>query len=222
MTTREYKAFGKKAVEGQTQTLIIIILIQLLVLFLVNWIGNHVSTMGGTVLNLLISGPLSVSMAMIGLKLYHGETVQVEDILGGFKLNWESSVVLGLTNGIFVFLWSLLLFVPGIIKSLSYSMSYYILAENPDMSAGQARRASMDLMDGNKGALFGLYFSYIGWFILSVFTVGIPLIFIFPRLKAAEAMFYKDISGFTPRENADGSFDAEYADNTEYTEFVEK
>ena len=86
-----------------------------------------------------------------------------------------------------------MLIIPGIIKSLSYSMSYFILLDNPDMSANDARKESMEMMDGNKGRLFCLYLSYIGWYLLSILTFGILLFWVGPSVRTATAFFYQSL-----------------------------
>ena len=65
------------------------------------------------------------------------------------------------------FLWSLLLFIPGIIKGISYSMTYYMMRENPGMSGEQAIQRSMAMMRGHKMQYFLLFLSFIGWAIRS-------------------------------------------------------
>ena len=95
---------------------------------------------------------------------------------------------------IFTFLWSLLLVIPGIIKSYSYSMAGFIMSENPEMSAKEAMEVSMRMMKGNKWRLFCLQLSFIGWGILCVFTVGIGYLWLNPYMNAATAAFYDEIS----------------------------
>ena len=79
----------------------------------------------------------------------NNETIKVENLFNGFK-DFARTFSLHLINSVFIFLWSLLFIIPGIIKALSYSMSYFILQENPNLSANEARKESMRLMEGNK------------------------------------------------------------------------
>ena len=74
-------------------------------------------------------------------------------------------------------LWSLLLIIPGLIKSLEYRMVRYILAEDPSMGAKEAMALSKKMMKGEKWNLFVLDLSFIGWGILGVLTGGIADIF---------------------------------------------
>ena len=83
--------------------------------------------------------------------------------------------------------------VPGIIKGYAYSATYYLLRENPDMTAMDALRESQRLMNGNKMRLFCLDLSFLGWYLLSIVTFGIALIWVMPYHEAARAAFYEDI-----------------------------
>ena len=96
-------------------------------------------------------------------------------------------------NRFFVFLRSLLLFVPGIIKTLSYAMTNYILVDKPELSANEAINLSKDMMYGHKFDLFYLYLSFAGWFILCLFTLGIGFLWLYPYAQAAQVSFYLDV-----------------------------
>lgn len=112
--------------------------------------------------------------------------------LEGFK-SFGDSLALHILNAIFTFLWSLLLVIPGIIKAYSYSMGYFILADRPDLSGNQARKRSMYLMKGHKWQLFCLDFSFIGWYLLSLLTLGILAFWVYPYHMTARAEFYNEL-----------------------------
>ena len=140
-----------------------------------------------------IMGPMTVGLSLCFLKLSRSVKPEVGDLFSGFG-DFLNGFVLYLLNEIFTFLWSLLFIVPGIVKSLSYSMSYYVLAENPGMDQDAARRRSMELMEGNKWRLFCLRFSFIGWLLLSALTAGLLLIMVVPYMQAADAEFYRSLT----------------------------
>lgn len=94
---------------------------------------------------------------------------------------------------IFIALLSLLLIIPGIVKSLSYAMTPYILEENPELSANEAIDRSRAMMRGHKYDLLWLYLSFIGWFLLSFLTLGIGLLWLIPYVETAQAAFYEDV-----------------------------
>ena len=94
---------------------------------------------------------------------------------------------------IFIFLWSLLLIIPGIVKCFSYSMTPFILEENPDLSANEAIDRSRAIMKGHKFDLFWLLLSFIGWAILCMFTLGIGWLWLAPYMQTSVAAFYEDV-----------------------------
>ena len=94
---------------------------------------------------------------------------------------------------LFTFLWSLLLIIPGIVKSFSYAMTPYILEERPELSANEAIDHSCSMMKGHKFDLFWLYLSFIGWGILCIFTLGIGLLWLMPYMQTSVAAFYEDV-----------------------------
>lgn len=94
---------------------------------------------------------------------------------------------------LFIFLWSLLLLIPGIIKGYAYILTPYILKDNPELSANQAINLSQKMMKGHKFDLFYLMLSFIGWGILGIFTLGIGYLWLMPYMYAAFAAFYQDV-----------------------------
>ena len=107
----------------------------------------------------------------------------------------KNLVIVRIVTTLYIFLWSLLFIVPGIIKSISYALTGYILADNPELSANEAITRSRDLMRGNKLRLFLLCLSFFGWIVLSVFTLGIGLLWLCPYVNATMAAFYRSVSG---------------------------
>ena len=94
---------------------------------------------------------------------------------------------------VFTLLWSLLLYIPGIIKAISYSMSFYILAENPEMSAREALNESKKIMHGHKMDYFVLALSFIPWILLVMITFGIAAIWVAPYMQLTITNFYHSI-----------------------------
>ena len=94
---------------------------------------------------------------------------------------------------VYLTLWTLLI-IPGIIKSFSYSMTYFILNDHPEYTANQAITESRHMMNGHKMDYFLLCLSFLGWFILSILTVGIGFLWLAPYFYATSAAFYEEIS----------------------------
>lgn len=110
----------------------------------------------------------------------------------GFK-DYIRIMLTNLLRGIYTLLWMLLLIIPGIIKMYSYSMTNYILLDDPDLKYNSAIEKSMAMMKGHKMDLFLLDLSMIGWLILSIITCGIGILFLAPYNLTAHAHFYEDL-----------------------------
>lgn len=144
--------------------------------------------------NLIVGGPVELGLASWFLTRKRGGNPQLEEVFSGFRY-FESTIVLYIVRTIVVALWSLLLIIPGIVAALKYSMAFYILKDNPELTGMEAFRRSAELTEGNKGRLFDLYIGFLGWFILCIFTLGIGFLWLFPYIKMAEAGFYEDLKG---------------------------
>ena len=94
---------------------------------------------------------------------------------------------------IFVFLWTLLLIIPGLIKAFSYALTPYILIDYPELSANQTINLSKKMMKGHKFDLFWLGLSFIGWILLGILTLGIGYLWLIPYINTATAAFYQDV-----------------------------
>ena len=163
-------------------------------------VGILSSALSGFVVGILAALPLTMGLYAMYLNMYKDNEWSVGDIFSSFRNGMDyylNSFLLLFVNSIFIFLWSLLFVIPGIIKTFSYSMSPYILIDNPVMTAGEARRKSIEIMKGNKWKLFCLQFSFIGWILLSILTFGILFLWVIPAMEMSKIAFYKEISGNT-------------------------
>ena len=183
---KQVKANAKAALKGHLGLSIGVTLV----------IGILIGVASATVIGaILLVGPLTAGLAFFFMKLYRKENVSFNDSFGGFS-NFSTNVGAGILVAIFTFLWSLLFFIPGIIKQLSYSMTFYILNDHPEYTAKQAITESRKMMNGHKGELFVLYLSFIGWDLLTVLTLGIlEIVYVAPYRAAAVAGFYESIKG---------------------------
>ncbi len=141
---------------------------------------------------LVIGGPLALGMAIFALNVVRGREVAVGDIFRGFD-NFGNALLTFFLMGLFIFLWALLLIIPGIIAAYSYAMSMYILADNPTLDGMEALRRSKKMMDGYKIKLFTLDLRFFALTILSLFTFGIGMLWVWPWAAAARAKFYEDL-----------------------------
>ena len=107
---------------------------------------------------------------------------------------WKTTALANLLETLYVLLWSLLLIIPGIMASYSYAMKNYVLADHPELTANEAIARSKEMMRGNRFRLFCLDFSFIGWNILCMFTLGIGNLWLNPYIQASRAAFYREVS----------------------------
>ena len=137
---------------------------------------------------------ISVGYARFNLDLVDGGNPSFETLFGYFSY-WKTTAVARLLQSLYVLLWSLLFIIPGIMASYSYAMTEFILAEHPELTAGEAIAQSKVMMAGNRWRLFCLHFSFIGWDILCTLTMGIGHLWLRPYRQAADAAFYREITG---------------------------
>ena len=100
------------------------------------------------------------------------------------------SVTVILVRDIYIALWSLLFIIPGIIKSYSYFMVPYIIAENPSVSRERAFEISQRATNGEKLNMFLLDLSFLGWYLLGAMCLGIGTLFVVPYHYAAKTELY--------------------------------
>lgn len=162
------------------------------VVFMLVMIAIQLIPVAGWIISLLISGSMSIGLAAFALSLSRKQDARLSQIFSGFQ---KFGVGLGayLLQLIFVVLWSLLLIIPGIIAALSYSMTYYIIAENDSVGPLEAITKSKEMMRGNKWKLFCLGFRFIGWALLCILTLGIGYLWLFPYIIVSFAQFYNDL-----------------------------
>lgn len=147
----------------------------------------------GTVASLLLL-PLGWGYAVTFLSNARGEEdpFNVSRMFDGYK-DFSRIFTTVLLTQIYILLWTLLLIIPGIIKSLSYAMTPFVLRDNPEMKNNAAIELSMKMMDGHKGELFWLYLTFIGWGILCILTLGIGYFWLAPYMQASMAQFYEEV-----------------------------
>jgi len=187
MTRAELKAAAKEQIRGKIGLFFIMMLIIVAISIACAFIP-----MVGSIISFVITPAFSLSLCMFFLKLTKGEETSVGDLFAGFNKTGRA-LWLNILISVFTFLWSLLLVIPGIIKAYAYSMSFYVLADNPELTASEALAKSQSMMNGHKMELFVLELSFIGWFFLVGLTFGLAAIYVAPYMEATMANFYNSI-----------------------------
>jgi uncharacterized membrane protein len=146
----------------------------------------------GGIGSLIITGPMGLGIAIFTLTLSRNEDAELSQIFEGFK-NFGTALGAYLLMVIFIFLWMLLLIVPGIIAAIAYSQVFYILAEDNSIGAMDALKKSKKMMYGYKWKYFCLGLRFIGWSLLCILTLGIGLLWLMPYMQVSYANFHDDI-----------------------------
>ena len=118
-----------------------------------------------SIIQIIIGGAGKLGYAKFNLNMVDNKEAVFSDLFSQFD-RLGAGFCMNFLTGLYIALWSLLFIIPGIIKSFSYAMAPYILAEHPEMTASEAITESRHMMDGNKWRLFCLDFSFIGWSLL--------------------------------------------------------
>ncbi|MEE3362166.1 MAG: DUF975 family protein [Anaerovoracaceae bacterium] len=182
-----------------------------------------------TVYVLLIQGAFAFGVAYMSIMLVRARQIASSDIFSGFSM-FSKTLGLFCYMLLFIFLWAIIPLagiVLAVIAALRYSQSFYILFDNPDMSVQDIVRTSKFMMDGNKGKLFCLDLSFIGWLILAavppaiasgmlagnetaasfasmIFSAGI--LWVSTYMNTAEAVFYEMLRGNIPQSIPMGAY----------------
>lgn len=121
---------------------------------------------------LLVTGAFTLGVMIFFLAVFRRQQVGVVDIFLGFE-HFGKALGLMLFQSLFILLWSLLFFIPGIVASIRYSQAFFILADDPDKGIRQCMNESKVMMKGNKSKYFWLSLSFLGWALLSALPAGI-------------------------------------------------
>ncbi len=193
LTCKEMRAQAREALSGKWTTAVLATLVYFLILS-ISGIANFMLDEGVAALfsiafGFCVSGPLGLGYSYFVLKAARREDIEIGNIFEGFN-HFVKVVILSILIGIFTILWTLLFIIPGIIAALRYSQAFFILLDNPDLSPMEAIRRSKQMMKGNKGKLFLLTLSFIGWALLCGITFGIGALWLNPYVYVALAVFY--------------------------------
>lgn len=190
-TSAEYRRRAREALDGNLfgNTWLYLLLVLL--------VTSCVLTASSAVLvgPLLLVGPISIGCASYTLHLVRrtAQKNKIDSVLDGFRGSIGDHILLGFLQTIFVFLWSLLFVIPGIVKAIAYSQSYFIKLDHPEYDAQTCITESRHMMDGHKWQYFCLSFSFLGWIIVGALCCGVGTLWVNAYMQAAYAEFYEDL-----------------------------
>lgn len=128
--------------------------------------GEGVLSVFVSVLALLMTVVLRAGYQLYGMAVRRGERAEYLTVFDGFSFAGKL-IALFLLEFMFVFLWSLLFTIPGIVAVYRYRFAVLNLCENPDLGPMEALNMSKRQTLGYKSQLFGLDLSYLGWTVLA-------------------------------------------------------
>ena len=168
-----------------------------------------IASLFAAVIYFVLGSFIGVGYAKFNLNLVDKKNAAFETLFEYFS-HWKTTTIARLLRALYVFLWSLLFIIPGIVAGFSYAMTDYILAEDPELTADEAISQSKSIMMGNKWRFFCLQFSFIGWDILATLAFGIGHLWLTPYKQATYAAFYREVSGTEYYENEELSTNYNY------------
>lgn len=194
----EYRAEARRALHGNWAVAALMMFVYLLIAGLLNvtitlpFGNNVVLSNSSSIIGTIIAMPLVWGLYVSFLELNRGKELEFGPLFSGYSQSrvWSTMIL----KMIYIILWTLLLIIPGIIKSYSYALTEFIMKDNPEMKNNAAIEKSMEMMQGRKFDLFVLDLTFLGWYLLAcIFTLGIGVLWVAPYNYAAHAAFYEDI-----------------------------
>ena len=145
----------------------------------------------GEWLSLLLAGPLNLGLCMYFLKISNSESPGIENIINGFQPLLQV-LLLYFVSSLLIVLGLLLFILPGIVLSMGFSMSYYIMAEQQDITFVEALQKSWDLTQDHKMDLFLLNIRFIPWYVLGLMCLVVGVFVVIPWHQTTLALVYKE------------------------------
>ncbi len=186
----EYRAEARQALSGKWATSALFFFVCVLIVSAVNGIFSYINYESGSFIAILLILPLTYSLSVAFLRQFRGEEMQIEWLFGDFNRRVWATMIL---RYVLVILWSLLLIVPGIMKSYSYAMVPYLMHDNPELTGREALSRSEEMMKGRRMDLFLLDMSFMGWIFLGLLAFGLGVFFVTPYVESAHVAFYEDL-----------------------------
>ena len=202
MNFKDLKTKAKESLKGHYGEAIKILLINMVIAAICGGIVGGILGVTGVkeeimatvldVVSIIYTCLVGFGLVSFFLKISRNEEVTWKELFSKTNM-FVPYLVITLLVGIFVFLWSLLLIIPGIIAALGYSQVYLVKLDNPEMGDFDAIKKSKELMRGHKWEFFLLNLSFIGWIILGAFTFGILYLWLIPYMEVTMCNFYNEL-----------------------------
>ncbi len=162
--------------------------------------GLNGSDKSGSFLWFILAGPFSLGAAMFSLALARRDEASIGQLFKGFQY-FGTAFLANIVLTVIIVIGFILLIVPGVILALSYSLTFFILADHPETRPMNALRSSRVMMNGYKMKLFYLWLRFFGLAVLCVLTAGIGFLWLVPFVHICMARFYEEVKTAETRES---------------------
>ena len=157
--------------------------------FLISLIFSVASSITSGIVAFILSTSFTIAFNNVFIYAYLGRGYDFNHLTKGCDKGFSNRIALSALKNLYLFLWTLLFIIPGIIKSYSYMLAEFIAREHPEKTATECLDESRKLMDGHKMDMFLFDLSFFGWWILTILTCGILSIYVVPYYYQARIVY---------------------------------
>lgn len=147
---------------------------------------------GEGIVSLVLAGPLAVGVAYFSFAVIRGETFHFFQLFEGFNV-FGKSFLANLCYSLLVIVGFVLLIIPGIIFGLALSMTFFVMADRPELSFSECLNESWNLTSGYRFKLLGLNLRFIPWYLLGILCLGVGVLLVIPWYYISLARFYEEL-----------------------------
>lgn len=169
------------------------VLVAFVYVFIVGVPQNLLDPFGG-LFTVLLAGPLTLGLAIFSRSIFRNESPHFNQLFDGFRGPFFiKSFLAYLCTTILVAVGIVLLIIPGIIVSLGLGLTFYVMADRPDLSFTDCLQESWRIMDGYKLKFLGLNLRFIPWYFLGLLCLGVGILVVIPWHYVTIAGFYEKV-----------------------------
>ena len=155
-------------------------------------VPSSIFTAGEGIVSLVLAGPLAVGVAYFSFAVIRGETPHFFQLFEGFNV-FGKSFLANLCYSLLVIVGFVLLIIPGIIVGLALSMTFFVMADRPELSFSECLNESWNLTSGYRFKLLGLNLRFIPWYLLGILCLGVGVLLVIPWYYISLARFYEEL-----------------------------
>ena len=181
---------ARESLKGNWGLAIGTFVVYMIIISAIQGIAHHTPMVG--LVSLIIGGPFALGISIFSLALSRNTEARLEQIFQGFN-DFGNTLGTYLLMVLIIILWMLLLIIPGIIVAISYSMTFYIIADDRSLGGMEALNKSKKMMNGYKLKFFYLGLRFFLLALLCILTLGIGFLWLVPYMNVSIAKFYDDI-----------------------------